>query len=233
MREFWDERAEEDAFFFVDNELSYGDPDLERFWARGTEVVDSMLAITGAEIRPQDRVVEIGCGVGRITRELARRAAHVDALDVSARMLELAKEHNGEIANVRWLLGDGESLQGVEDASADACFSHVVFQHVPSASITLSYVREMGRVLRPGGWSAFQISNSQGIHRRRSLRERSLATLRAALRRGPRGQSHPAWLGSAVDIGDLRTVAGEGDMSIESLTGEGTQFCFVLLRKAG
>ena len=88
MREFWDERADEDAFFFVDNELSYGAPDLERFWARGTEIVDSILAITGAEIRPQDRLVEIGCGVGRITRELARRAAHVDALDVSARMLD-------------------------------------------------------------------------------------------------------------------------------------------------
>ena len=33
--EFWDERAREDAFYFVDSRLDYGDPDVERFWAGG------------------------------------------------------------------------------------------------------------------------------------------------------------------------------------------------------
>ena len=50
MGEFWDERAKEDAFFFVDNDLRYGDPDLERFWAGGVEVVEQALEITGARV---------------------------------------------------------------------------------------------------------------------------------------------------------------------------------------
>ena len=40
MRRFWDRRAREDAFYFVDNRLWYRDPDLEGFWAGGREVMD-------------------------------------------------------------------------------------------------------------------------------------------------------------------------------------------------
>lgn len=227
MERFWDARAREDPFFFVDNVLCYGNPDEARFWARGREVVDTVLEALGVEIDGSDRVVEIGCGVGRLTRELARRAAHVDALDVSSRMLELARAHNPRLDNVRWIQGDGESLSGVPDADANVCFSHVVFQHIPEPEITLGYVDEMGRVLVDGGWAGFQVSNAAAPHRRRPLRER----LANELRRGPRGQAHPAWLGSPVDLDRLRATASRASMSVERVVGEGTQFCLVLLRR--
>ena len=41
------------------------------------------------------------------------------------------REHNPGLANVEWIEGDGTSLAPIEDASADACVSHVVFQHIP------------------------------------------------------------------------------------------------------
>jgi SAM-dependent methyltransferase len=227
MERFWNARAREDAFFFVDNDLRYGSPDEARFWARGKEAVDVILETLGAEVSGGDRVVEIGCGVGRLTRELAARAAHVDALDVSSEMLELARRYNPGLGNVRWLQGDGESLAGIADAQADVCFSHVVFQHIPDPAITLDYVREMGRVLADGGWAAFQISNAPAIHRRRPLRER----LANVLRRGARGQAHPAWRGSAIDLDELRATAAGAAMTVERVVGEGTQFCLVLLRR--
>jgi SAM-dependent methyltransferase len=227
MKRFWDERAQEDALYFVDNELAYGDPDEEAFWAKGTEVVDNILEFAATGIEPTDRVVEIGCGVGRLTRELAGLASHVDAIDVSEQMLDLARSYNAHLTNVTWIAGDGESLAGIADESADVCFSHVVFQHIPDPEITLGYVREMGRVLATGGWAAFQISNDPRVHRRRGL----LARLAGGLSRGPRGQAHPAWRGSAVDLGDLETTAGSAGMSIERTIGEDTQFCFVMLRK--
>jgi SAM-dependent methyltransferase len=117
----------------------------------------------------------------------------------------------------------------VDDASADVVFSHVVFQHVPDPAITLGYVRDMGRVLRPGGWAAFQVSNDPSIHQRRSrdLRWR----LDRLLGRAPGGQENPAWLGSAVELDDLRAAARDGGLEIERLVGEGTQFCLVLLRR--
>jgi SAM-dependent methyltransferase len=105
---FWDERAREQALFFVDNTVDYRHPDVERFWAGGEEVLRTILDELGLAIRPDETVVEIGCGVGRMTRALAARAAQVTALDVSAEMLARAQELNPGLRNVRWLHGDGE-----------------------------------------------------------------------------------------------------------------------------
>ncbi len=228
MGAFWDRRARENPFYFVDNRIDYRSPDLERFWADGKATVDAVLAPLGASVRPEDIVVEIGCGVGRLTRTLARRANRVIAVDVSGEMIALAREHNGQLANVTWLVGDGRSLSGVEDATADACFSHVVFQHIPDHEVTLGYVAEMGRVLRPGGWAAFQVSNDPGIHRPRTGMAHRLA---ARLGRAPAGQDAPEWLGSAVGLDDLRAAAERGGMDIETVVGEGSQFCLVLARR--
>lgn len=227
MKRFWDARAREDALYFVDNELRYGEPDEELFWARGKQVVDNFVEFAGTDLAPTNRVVEIGCGVGRLTRELATRASHVDAIDVSERMLDLARKYNAHLSNVRWLLGDGESLAGVANASADVCFSHVVFQHIPDPAVTLGYVREMGRVLVDGGRAAFQISNDPRVHRNRRL----LSRLGSSIGGGPRGRTHPAWRGSAVDLDELVGTAQSAGMSLERIAGAGTQFCLVMLRK--
>jgi len=229
MGAFWDRRARENPFYFVDNRIDYRSPDLERFWADGEQTVDAVLSPLGASVRPGDAVVEIGCGVGRLTRALARRAGRVVAVDVSEEMIALAREHNGGLANVTWLVGDGTSLSGIEDAAADACFSHVVFQHIPDPAITLGYVTEMGRVLRPDGWAAFQVSNDPGIHRARTRTRQRLA---ARLGRAPAGQNAPEWLGSAVALDDVRAAARRGGMELETVVGEGSQFCLVLARRA-
>jgi SAM-dependent methyltransferase len=227
MGRFWDERAKEDALFFVDDRLRYGEGDLEKFFAGGEDVLEAFAKELGIAFSPDDRVVEIGCGAGRLTRAMAARTREVVAIDVSAEMLSRARELNDGLENVEWLHGDGTSLGGVADGSADAVFSHVVFQHIPDPAVTLGYVHEMGRVLRPGGWAAFQISNDPAIHRRAGLGQR----LRAWLRRGPRGQAHPAWVGSSVDLGALRATAAEAGLEVDRVTGEGTQFCLVRLRR--
>jgi SAM-dependent methyltransferase len=148
-------------------------------------------------------------------------------------MLALAREHNAGLGNVTWLEGDGATLAGVEDASADGCLSIVVFQHLPDPELTYGYVREMGRVLRPGGWAAFQVSNDPAVHRRRPLGERLRAALRWALGRGPGGQAERAWLGSAVDLERLRAVAGESGLAVEEVHAVGTQMCLVRVTRLG
>jgi SAM-dependent methyltransferase len=229
MRRFWDERAREQPWFYVDNRIAYDDPDLERFWGEGREDLDMLLGMAGVAIKPGDAVVDIGCGVGRLTRVIAARARQVYGLDISQQMLELARRHNAHLDNVTWLHGDGVSLAGVPDAGADACVSHVVFQHIPDPAITLGYVRDMGRVLRPGGWAAFQVSTDAAVHRPPQLGVR----LRGVLRRGPRGQSDPAWVGSPVDVEDLRAAAAESGLELERVDNEGSQFSVVRLRRAG
>ena len=230
MEQFWDARAREDAFWFVDSRLQYGNPDEQAFWAGGEEALDRLLGAVNAEIPPEAVVVDIGCGIGRLTRPLAQRAPRVYALDVSNEMLAEARRRNEDLDNVDWLHGDGVSLQPVTDGSADMCISHVVFRHIPDVAITLGYIREMGRVLRPGGVAVFEFSNDPTPHRRRAprLRER----LAALLRRGPRGVSDDAWLGSYIDVQDVRRTLGEAGMTPARIVGEGTEYCAVAAHKA-
>ena len=89
MAEFWDRAAREDAEHYVDDRGLRG----EEFWRGGEEVVEAFereldLNVTGGT------VVEVGCGIGRITRALARRCERVVAVDVSAEMLDRARAEN-------------------------------------------------------------------------------------------------------------------------------------------
>jgi SAM-dependent methyltransferase len=230
MEQFWDAKAKDDAFYFVDSRLRYHASDEVTFWAGGEEALRALLGALEVELTPGQVVIDIGCGLGRLTRPLARTASRVIAIDVSSEMLTQARELNSSLTNVQWLHGDGESLRPVPDASVDVCVSHVVFRHIPDPAITLDYVREMGRVLRPGGFAAFEFSNDPAAHRgsRPSVRAR----LRAAVGRTPRDAGHEAWLGSAVALDAMRAAAAEGGMTVERIVGEGTEFCATLLRRA-
>lgn len=164
-----------------------------------------------------------------MSRALAARARRVHAVDVSSEMLARARELNEGIGNIEWLHGDGRSLSVLSAESVDGCFSHVVFQHIPDPDVTLDYVREMGRVLRPGGWVLFQVSSDPSVHRpprAGSVRERA----RALVSRAPRADA--AWWGSAVEVDDLRRVAGEAGVRIEQILDPGTQYTTVYGRRA-
>jgi SAM-dependent methyltransferase len=229
MGRFWDARAREDAMFFVDDREPYRQADVARFWDQGERDLDHVLGTVGARIEADDTVVDVGCGIGRLTRVIAARAARVYALDVSAEMLSQARKRNGHLDNVDWIQGDGTTLQPIPDAGADAVVSHVVFQHIPDPRITYGYVAEMGRVLRRGGWAAFQVSNDPSIHRaRRTLGQR----VQAVVGRAPKGQDDPKWLGSAVEVDELSAAAGRAGMDVQRVEGERTQFCLVLLRRS-
>ena len=230
MRRFWDRRARENPWFFITNTLDYSDPDLDRFWASGEEDLDMLLGTLEATLDPSDEVVEIGCGAGRMSRAIAGRVAQVTAVDVSPRMLEIAREENPQLDNVAWVLGDGTTLEGIPDASADVCLSHIVFQHLPDPRLTLGYVREMGRVLRPGGRALFQVSNAPEVHQAARTRARGCAGRRCA-GAGRGGSGTRAWVGSAVDLDDLRAAAADGGLELERIVGEGTQYCFVRARR--
>jgi len=227
---FWDERARENALFYVDDRVEYGAPDAEAFWHGGNEALEQILLPLGAAVSSAETVVDIGCGVGRMTRALAGRAARVIAVDVSSEMLARARTYNSELDNVEWIHGDGTTLAPLADESVDGCFSHVVFQHLPDATMTLGYVREMGRVLRPGGWAAFVVSTDPTVHRLPPL-DRLRAKLQTAARRPRAARYHSAWRGSAVDLEALRRTADAAGLDVERLLHPGAQFTLVLCRR--
>ena len=232
MRDFWNERAREDAFHFVDNREPYRHADAERFWREGERDLDTLLGTLGLSVSPTDAVLDVGCGIGRLTSVLAGRAARVTALDVSPEMLARAQELNPSLENVEWVLGDGETLTGIDDASMDAVVSHVVLQHIPSAQVQLGYIREFGRVLRPGGWAAFGLSTDPGVHqpprtKPEDTRHSRRGFLKALVGGNPGGQDEPEWLGTHVPLEALGATAVQAGLDLEHIDGAGTQFTLV------
>src|SRR5260370_28111296 len=83
-------------------------------WVAGQTRLDTALApvadatIAHARIRPGETVLDIGCGCGATTLALAKAVGdgHVTGLDVSAPMLELARQRAAGLRNVYWILAD-------------------------------------------------------------------------------------------------------------------------------
>ena len=93
--------------------------------------------------------LEIGSGAGRLTRHMAKTFSQVHAVDVSAGMLEYARDHI-EADNVTYHVTNGRDVP-MMDNSVAAVFSTHVFQHFDSPLDGTRYFRELARVLTENG----------------------------------------------------------------------------------
>ncbi|HZW93533.1 MAG TPA: class I SAM-dependent methyltransferase [Candidatus Eremiobacteraceae bacterium] len=93
--------------------------------------------------------IEIGCGAGRITKQLASAFERGYAIDVSEDMIRYAAARVTD-GNVEWRVSNGREIP-VESDRVDGAFSCHVIQHLPSVEMGYTYFVELLRVLRPGG----------------------------------------------------------------------------------
>jgi SAM-dependent methyltransferase len=159
MRRDWDERARKNAFHYIASWRK--EWDLATFLASGEVDFNRLVlpALVRCNLPVSGRsMLELGCGTGRMTHSFARRFAEVCAVDISPEMLARAREIHAEQENIRWLLGNGSDLSGIDSDSMDLVFSYLVLQHLPNESLVCQYIREMLRVLRPGGTVLFQFN---------------------------------------------------------------------------
>lgn len=168
MRREWDERARDNARYYVNTARQ--DWTDEEFFASGErtvaeEILSDMINICQGKPPKQMRVLEIGCGAGRVTRALARLFGEVLAVDVSGEMVELARKALTGFDNVRIEQNNGRDLTVLGNVRVDFAFSSIVFQHIPSKEIIESYVREAHRLLRPGGLFKFQVQGGPAFER--------------------------------------------------------------------
>jgi ubiquinone/menaquinone biosynthesis C-methylase UbiE len=162
MREDWNERARQDAFLYIASWRK--DWDEASFFASGEEDYLKLVApvLQRLQFDPSDKsMAELGCGAGRMTRSFARHFHSVAAVDISDEMQSRARVFLQEFKNVRWVLTDGKSLANLESGSVDFVFSYLVLQHFPSCELVFSTIREMLRILRPGGTFLFQFNGSE------------------------------------------------------------------------
>jgi ubiquinone/menaquinone biosynthesis C-methylase UbiE len=112
------------------------------------------------------RILEIGCGAGRVTRALSSVFGRVDAVDVSGEMIAHARESLRDRPNISLHQNNGVDLGMFGPGEFDFAFSSIVFQHIPSKAVIENYIREVWRVLRPGRLFKFQVDGVPNEHAR-------------------------------------------------------------------
>jgi SAM-dependent methyltransferase len=160
MRRDWDARARENARYYVATGRSEWTD--EEFFASGEKVIaEDILTDLGNICQGKDpqamRVLEIGCGTGRLTRALAGVFGEVHAVDVSGEMIERARLALTAKPNAHVYQNNGCDLAVVPALEFDFAYSYIVFQHIPSRVVIENYLREVNRLLRPGALFKFQV----------------------------------------------------------------------------
>jgi SAM-dependent methyltransferase len=229
MKRYWDERAKLNAPWYVDTSLDYHQPDLDRFFETGRKIVGEAIDGCSGDLG-SSVAVEIGCGLGRVTRALAGRFETVIGVDVSVEMLRRARDIASH-PNVTFLLGDGSSLGQIRNGVADFVLSFTVFQHIPSAPVIERYIAEAGRILRSGGTFVFQWNNTPGSLRWMIRRVLLSTGERLGVSREAYGRNASEFLGSRVSMSRIRHALDRAGLKIERVRGEGTLYAWVWAKR--
>ena len=177
MRRDWERRARENArHYVVTGQDRWND---EEFYRSGMvtleeEVLNDLTNICQGRDPKQMRALEIGCGAGRVTRAFAGYFGEVYAVDISREMVRQARSAVAGFPNAHVFQNNGKDLSAVRlkwwhrfgmggPLEMDFAFSFMVFQHIPSRAIIENYVREVHRLLRPGGLFKFQVQGAPNV----------------------------------------------------------------------
>ena len=189
----------------------------ERYEAAGTDLWEQFLA--AVPIATTDRVLDIGCGTGKSTRDAARAASAGSALgiDLSSRMLEYARQRS-----------DAEGLNNVEFRQADAqvySFEEQSFDLVISSfgamffADRLAAFQNIARALRPGGRLAVLAWRDMASNEWLGAIRDSLAAGRD-LPMPPAGAPGPFGLTDADGVRDMLRAADFEDIELTELKGQ-------------
>jgi SAM-dependent methyltransferase len=128
---------------------------------RYQEYATWMPSVMGFDQFAGKQLLEIGCGMGTDLLQFARGGAHCTGIDLTLRSVELSRLHFALYdQRARFLLADVERLPFAE-SSFDVVYSNGVLHHTPG---TLAAIREIHRVLRPGGIAKVMLYHRHSFH---------------------------------------------------------------------
>jgi SAM-dependent methyltransferase len=161
VRDFWDQHARWNAKVAIYDTAEVRDPERseEAFEEAGREDARRLSWF----VHRGTRVVDVGCGMGRVMRHLAPHCESVIGIDISPEMLVRARTHLLGLDNVRLVHTSGAELPNVDDDSVGLVYSLLVLIHVDRRA-AWRYLEETRRVLEPGGLAFLQFQNLLSEH---------------------------------------------------------------------
>lgn len=156
LKRDWERRAQHPSRdFFVASHPGWDDPDL---WERKAKIeADAMLLGMDDDALRKGEMLEIGCGVGRLTSPYLDRLRSYTGIDISEGMIEEGRRRHAETPNSRFFLCDGLSIPAeARDREYHLILAVGVFIHLPENVIS-AWVEDGYRLLKPGGMLRFQV----------------------------------------------------------------------------
>jgi len=161
VKDQWDLTSEDDNWRGF---LAAGHENEESFRTSGAEWTQRLLIFLLKHniYLSNSRIVELGCGAGRMTEFLALTAKRVQAVDISAGMITRARERLGKLSNAEFLCIIRD-FSIITDLSIDIIFSVAVLQHNPEDTVRRLF-QDGIRILKKGGYFVFQIPIDKTHH---------------------------------------------------------------------
>lgn len=165
------------------------DPDITK------REVDMIINILNLE--PEDRILDLCCGHGRHSLELARRGfRNVEGLDISPYLIRRAKaQAKKEMLQAKFRVGDARKLSYPADSFDVVILMGNSFGYFENISDDLRVLREIKKVLRP--WGRILIDVADGEYLRRNYKERSWE-----------------WIGKTLFVCRERSLSSDGNRLI-------------------
>jgi SAM-dependent methyltransferase len=160
MRRHWDLLGREDPLWavLVAPDKRKNRWKLDEFFATGEdEIRDVMKDVESLGLEIDRRTaLDFGCGVGRLTQALADRFGTVWGIDIAPSMIELARRYDRHPDRCHYRVNESADLRIFETGVFGFIYSNIVLQHI-EPRYQGGYLRELVRVLAPGGVLVFQL----------------------------------------------------------------------------
>ena len=206
----------------------FGGWDVDEFFETGRQLVGYQVEYfqeRGIHFN-RGRVLDFGCGVGRLTQALGDYFQECDGVDISPAMIERAREYNRHGDRCRYHVNARDDLAMFPDNTFDLVYTNIVLQHM-QPKYALGYIAEFLRIIVPGGIVYFQVPGGNepdhpGPNRPWSENQGPMPDAGFRAQVNPIERPSTVWAGSCVEL--IVRVKNLSDITWSATGGEQYRF---------